>query len=432
MRRIIGLYALLLAGCGCDGDRGVSLGTGPAAVGGSAEGALAPSLEAVVETAEARREDRGAPSDEPAADCEQTKATVKLASPETARRAGIVTAAVEEKPLTLSVRANGTIELDERRVARISSRVPGIVREVAGLEGASVAAGETLAVIDSPELGEAKAALRQAVGLVDVRKRVAAMERELVAGGTSARRESILADAALAEAEIDLERARQRLRSLGLADDAVAKVESGEDKAGTLALLAPFDGVVVERAAAAGEVVEASRTLFLVADVATVFAVLDLAERDFASVEPGARILFAPDALPGQVFRGKVLSRAATLDPETRTGRAIAEGKTAARGGASRPLAPGMFGRAEVVTRDKEPTLVVPRDAVQWEGCHFIVFVEMKEGTYQARAVELGAVVAEHPEVLGGLMRGVKIVTTGSYLLKTEVLKGSIGAGCCD
>ena len=81
---------------------------------------------------------------------------------------------------------------------------------------------------------------------------------------------------------------------------------------------------------------------------------------------------------------------------------------------------------------ERQDTLVVPRQAIQWEGCHHVVFVEVREGFYQTRAVELGLAAGEVQEIRAGLVGGERIVTVGSYLLKTEILKGSIGAGCCD
>ncbi len=413
------LIVALAAGCNRPAPPGVvPLAAPPRAP----ERAAAPPLEVV--PAEPESGESG--------ECATARAKIRLASPATARRAGIEAATVTARHLPHSVIANATVARDERRVARLASRVPGVVREARKLAGDEVEEGEVLAVVESGELGEAKAALRQAAALVEVREKSWAIERELAAPRAAIPRETVAAEAALAAAKIDRERARQRLRIFGAAEDALAKVERGEDVEATLPVRAPLAGTILERSVALGEAVDASRTLFVVADLTRLVVALDILERDFPAVEVGARCLFTPDGSPGEVFRGKVISRGAELDPATRTIRALAEVRNTPRDG-KRVLAPGMFGRAEVVVREgAEQTHVVPREAVQWEGCHFVVFVEVREGFYQTRAVEPGVEAGQVREIRSGLVAGERVATTGSFLLKTEILKGSIGAGCCE
>ena len=74
----------------------------------------------------------------------------------------------------------------------------------------------------------------------------------------------------------------------------------------------------------------------------------------------------------------------------------------------------------------------MPVDAVQWEGCCNVVFVKQSETLYEPRKVLLGVNTGTAYEVLDGLTGGEEVVTQGSFLLKTELLKGSIGAGCCE
>ncbi|MAF26337.1 MAG: efflux transporter periplasmic adaptor subunit, partial [Gemmatimonadetes bacterium] len=91
-----------------------------------------------------------------------------------------------------------------------------------------------------------------------------------------------------------------------------------------------------------------------------------------------------------------------------------------------------MFASASVSVRDRRPSLVVPAASVQWEGCCNVVFIKKSATEYQPRKVHLGIATGTVYEVLGGLDAGDEVVTQGSFLLKTEILKGSIGAGCCE
>ena len=95
-------------------------------------------------------------------------------------------------------------------------------------------------------------------------------------------------------------------------------------------------------------------------------------------------------------------------------------------------LRANMFARAGINLHSRAESPVVPESAVQWEGCCNVVFVKQSETTYQPRKVHLGIGTGTVYEVLSGVSRGEEVVTQGSFLLKTEILKGSIGAGCCE
>ena len=95
-------------------------------------------------------------------------------------------------------------------------------------------------------------------------------------------------------------------------------------------------------------------------------------------------------------------------------------------------LRANMFGRAVVTIRDSQLMVVVPKSAVQWEGCCNVVFVRKSDQLFLPRKVRLGYSTDDYYEVLEGVNPGDEIVTQGSFLLKTEILKGSIGQGCCE
>jgi cobalt-zinc-cadmium efflux system membrane fusion protein len=90
-----------------------------------------------------------------------------------------------------------------------------------------------------------------------------------------------------------------------------------------------------------------------------------------------------------------------------------------------------MFGRAVVQVSGPEPRVVVPKEAVQWEGCCNVVFVREAPDRFRPRKVTLARGVAGYYRILDGLRPGEHVVVGGSFLLKTELKKGSIGAGCC-
>jgi cobalt-zinc-cadmium efflux system membrane fusion protein len=91
-----------------------------------------------------------------------------------------------------------------------------------------------------------------------------------------------------------------------------------------------------------------------------------------------------------------------------------------------------MFGRARIVLHDNDQVLTVAREAVQTDGCCQLVFVKQDEKSFVPRKVSIGAQANGHVEILAGLSAGERVVTDGSFLMKTEILKRNIGAGCCD
>jgi cobalt-zinc-cadmium efflux system membrane fusion protein len=151
---------------------------------------------------------------------------------------------------------------------------------------------------------------------------------------------------------------------------------------------------------------------------------IDVYEVDAPKITKEQRVMFTVEGLPGQKFPGKVVAIAGEVNDRTRTVMVIAEVKNV-----QGLLRARMFGRAEITVKAAEPTLLVPKEAVQNDGDCNLVFVAPAPGIFQARKVQLGRVFEGGFEILGGIAPGDRIVTTGSFLLKTEVLRGQMGAG---
>jgi cobalt-zinc-cadmium efflux system membrane fusion protein len=361
--------------------------------------------------------------------CTKTDAVITLASEKIAGIVDMAFAQARVEPISSAIVRNAEIEYDGNQYARLSSRAPGVIAQVARDLGERVVAGDVLAVVDSVELGAAKAEWLQAVELTELWRKNAERERSLVEQGAGVEREALEAETRHAEARITEARARQRLRNLGLSDEMISEVGRTQDTSSLLSLTAPFAGAVVERSAVVGEVVEPANPLFAVANTGVMWALIDLQESDLRGVRTGQEVMFAADGLPGEPFLGRLTWISTAVDPRTRTIKARAELDNGAA-----LLRAHMFGTAQITTRKGERVVTVPKGAVQWEGCCNVVFERTNEaGTeFRPRKVHLGVQSGDRYEVLRGLSGGETIATRGSYLLKTELLKGSIGAGCCE
>jgi cobalt-zinc-cadmium efflux system membrane fusion protein len=361
----------------------------------------------------------------PAEACKTEQIKVVLASTDTVRQAGLVLATAQRRALQETIAANVELAYDGNRYAQLSSRVAGVIHEVRADLGERVRSGDVLAIIDSPELAAAKGDYLQALASVALLVTTVERERELLKSGIATERDVQESATRLAEARIAQARAEQRLRTLGLGDETLRAAAESKEPGSRLPLVAPFDGEIVERAAVVGESVDTTRGLFWIADTSQMWALLDIADAG-APVQVGRTVRVFIDALGEDPIEGRVNWVSTRIDARTRTLKA-----RATLANPDGRLRANLFGRGEIDTGDDAPVLVVPRSAVQWDGCCNVVFVPESETTFAPRKVRLGRSHAGLIEVREGLREGERVVTTGSFLLKTEILKGEIGAGCC-
>ncbi len=363
----------------------------------------------------------------PQVSCAKTSTPIRFESPDIAGQAGLEFATVEARPITQMVQCNAVLKYDGNRHARISSQMPGIVAAVHADIGDSVRAGDPLVTISSSHLAAAKGALLQAAAAVALWERNHAREAELAERGVATERDLLEAETRLAESRIALAQGEQALLAYGLSSEQIAAVRRTSDTDARYEIAATFDGVVVARDATLGEIVAPGTLLLAVADLSLMWAMVDVYESDQRHVKRWQPVVLHVEGLPGIGFAGYISAISAELDPTTRTLQARAEVDNAMG-----YLRANMFARAEIQVRNQQTSPVVPANAVQWEGCCNVVFVRKSETDFEPRAVHLGLATGTVYEVLSGLAPGETVVTEGSFLLKTEILKGSIGAGCCE
>lgn len=364
----------------------------------------------------------------PSSTCATSATPITLSSAEVLELLGLRYAQVQAGPLDRTIERNAQLAYNANRYARLASRAPGVVAEVVKDLGEPVRKGEVLAIVDSIELGAAKADVLMALETVNLWQANAARERDLVEKGAGIEREQLEAETRLAESRIALNKTRQRLRNLGLGKEQIDVVEKEGDTSSLLAITAPFDGMVVERAAVMGEAAEGSRPLLAIADTAVMWAMVDLGEIDLMLVHVGQEATLSLDGLPGRTFPGRVTWISTQVDEHTRTVKARIE-----LDNGEGLLRANMFGRARIAAGGGRPAVTVPKDAVQWEGCCNVAFVRADDSlTFRPARLTLGFDAGDRYEVVAGLEPGQTIVTRGSYILKNEILKSAVGAGCCE
>lgn len=363
----------------------------------------------------------------PSEDCAVGREIVGFESAAIARRAGLSYAPAERRTVAQTIECMATVTFNENRLAHITPRAPGIVQRVNAELGDEVEAGDVLAVIDSIELGSAKAELLQTAAIANLREKDHERQVTLAESGVTAQRALLEAQTSLAEARIAQSRASQKLRNLGLSTQQVDEVLVSEDTSPLLAVVAPFAGTVVDRHAVLGEAVDMTSTMFTVADTGTMWAMLDVYESNIRAIKRDQEIALAVHALAGETFAGQITWVASQLDPHTRTLKARAQVDNT-----DGWLRANMVGRAVVKARPEQESVVIPAAALQWDGCCNLVFVKLDDARFQPRKVTVAFEIANEAVIADGLQGGETVVAEGSFLLKTQLLKDRIGAGCCE
>jgi len=341
----------------------------------------------------------GEPAERPAEGIEAEPGSIRL-SDEAVRTGSISVEPARVVENDRLIAAVGEIEFNARRLAHLTARAGGRIESILAFRGERVAQGQVLAEIYSQEY----LALQSEV--------IQAAEREGRLRGTE--------DGKAARDFLDS--ARAKLLPLGITEAEVETLMAAKSVRPLLSVRAPFAGRIIEQAAVLGDGVEPGTSLFRLADLSTVWAVIRIYEKDLAAVRTGFDSILRTPAFPGKEFRGRLALIEPVMDEKTRT--------VAARMEAANPgerLKPGMYVEALIATGEKLRALVVRESALQDFQSRPVVFVKTGPGVYELRLVEIGQRTEGRVEILRGLAEGEEVVTSGSFLLKSEMLKKTMG-----
>ncbi|MGB7923368.1 MAG: efflux RND transporter periplasmic adaptor subunit [Pyrinomonadaceae bacterium] len=404
---------------------------------------------------------------------------VKL-SPEALAAAGVEIEGVTQRPAVALLKATGTVEVNQQQSQAATPLVGGRIERVNVALGDSVRAGSVLAVISSPQIAqmhgklheaetaqalaernlqrvhraENRVAVLQAKARLDEAEATLRRTRRLIELGAGAGKDLVAAEAAyktakaeydfqsnitlnremqearaaVETARVDVNHIRDEMRALGAP---VAEGERDDDHSRNTSLVAvraPASGTVTERLVNTGAGVEAGKPLFVIANLSTVWVIANVPEAQVGSLRVGTPAEIRSAALGEEAISGRVSYIDPQLDEETRSARVRIEMTNP--GGR---LKAGMFvevgfqaGTGDTATGED---LMVRAEAVQRIGERSVVFIpkEDEPGAFEAREVEVGGETDGYRKVLSGLELGDKVVTKGSFTLKTQMMKGEMG-----
>ena len=334
---------------------------------------------------------------------------------------------IEVKPVALEAAsvpysATAAIEMNMDRTAKISPRVTGKAVKIIASQGDRVKAGQVLAYIDSVELDQIWSDYRKAQGKVELARRNLQREETLFQKKISPEKDVLKARQELGDAEADISLARERFRLAGI-DVTQFTATRGNGSHPLIPIASPVSGVVIEKAVTQGEVVNPEKILFMVADLSTLWVVIDVYEKDMSRLKVGAGVKVSVTALSGKTFKGRISYVSDVVDEKTRTEKA-----RVTIDNASGLLKPGMFATviAEATNGGTERLIAVPEEAVQIEGALRYVFVQISPDKFKRRDVEIGRTLGKNLEIKEGLKEGEAIAVKGGFTLKSELKKGEL------
>lgn len=352
---------------------------------------------------------------------EDEAGTVVL-SAEKQKSAGIEVITLSPEEVSAPLSATAVIELNADRVSKVSSRATGKITGLMAAQGQRVKAGQPLAYLDSVELDQIWTDYRKALGKVELARKNLQREETLFQKQISPEKDVLKARQELGEAEADISFAQERFRLVGV-DPAKFAATKGNGNPPLVPVASQVGGVVLEKTVTQGEVVNPEKVLFTVADLSTLWVVIDVYEKDMSRIRVGTEVKVSVTTFPDKVFKGKISYIADVVDEKTRTEKA-----RVTIDNATGLLKPGMFASVLMDARKggTERLIAVPEEAVMTDGAARYVFVRVAPDQFKRREVETGRNFGKSIEVTSGVKQGDAVAVKGAFILKSELKKGEL------
>jgi Cu(I)/Ag(I) efflux system membrane fusion protein len=314
-------------------------------------------------------------------------------TPERQQLIGVVFAKVARRPLSLSLRAPGRVEIDETQIADVVLKYDAFVEKLlVDHTGQPVKAGQPLLVLYSPDL-----LATQQDYLIALRSQSAGGSEQLVRA------------------------AEERLRVWGLSSAQIAALRAAGRAEPRVTIHSPSSGVVLEKNVVAGTRAMAGSVLYRIGNLGRIWVIAELFESDAPYLQSGQPATMKLPWASGATWKGVVQFVYPTVEEKTRSVRARLSFPNARFA-----FKPGMFVDVNVEV-PLGSRLSVPDNALLASGEHRYAFVKRGEGRLQASEVKVGALAGDYDEVLAGLDEGDEVATQATFLLSSEAqLRGAL------
>lgn len=319
--------------------------------------------------------------------------------------------------LVITLDLPGKIVFDPQRYAHLVPTATGIVREARKIVGDPVVAGEVIAIIESRDMAEAKAAYLAAIRKESLASNILEREKVLRAKQIGPEQDYLQAESTAEEAKIELERTKQHLYALGLSQHEVNALPyiSAVDLR-KFELKSPLNGTVIDRHLTIGENVDGAQEAYVIADLKKLWVELNAYQKDVALLKEGQLLTITDEA------GGRASAKLIRVNPvvDTASSRIIAIAEIDNSAGKWRP---GQYVRGVIEAAQLDASVAVPRESVMKIDNQDCVFICTPTG-YEKRDVVLGPKDDKNVWIVEGLAPGEKYVSKNAYILKFEMTKG--------
>jgi len=329
---------------------------------------------------------------------------------------GVVVALLKKQLLVGMISAIGKVDANVDKTAHVSPRISGKIVDVRASLGDSVSAGQLLATLDSVEMGEALSRYHQSKTKLALAQSNMERINALVEKKIAARKDILQSETEYKIAQTEVHTDKERLSLYGVAPSDLKK---DDHKKQLLPVRSPIGGIITEKHAIVGELADPSKSLYTIADLSSVWIIVDINEKDLAKIHSGQSAAVTVDAFPGLKLAGRITYIADSVDPATRTVKARVEVANP-----ERKLKPEMFATIKLaLPADATSVLAVPEDAIQELDGNKVVFVVEGKDEFAVRLVQPGRSANGLVEIVSGLKEGESYAIKGSFILKSEVKK---------
>ncbi len=312
-----------------------------------------------------------------------------------------------------NVDTTGIVDFDNNQATAMLAPFSGTVARLLVEPGQSVAKGEALANVVSPDYAAAVSTYRKALVTAQNARKLADLDKDLLSHEGVSVKEAQQAETDAASAEADRDAGLQALQSLGVDPAVIRDTREGKDTAAIEGVIrSPIAGTVVEKLIQPGQLLQASTTpVFTIADLSKVWVMAHIFDTDLGAVHLGdiAQVTGA-----GRNLSGKVDNIAAEVDPNTRS--------VAVRIVVDNPgefLKRQMYVQVKIEDRQQSQGLLVPVPAILHDDENLpYVYVEQADGSFARAHVTLGYRSDGSYSIMSGVTSGQRVVTDGGLFLQ--------------
>lgn len=366
-----------------------------------------------------------------------------LLDPSGAQLGGIEVAEVETAVIPEILSVAGRVGVNENRTVRVGTIVDGRISRVLRNVGDRVKKGEQLALLTSPEVDDTRAQYAKAhtelehcraelvyrEHLRDRAKRLYDLKAGSLVELQAAEAEVHQYEIEVKIAQTEVGRLEERLEHLGITADGALEEYTEEhgvksedyEELESVPVVAPGEGTILERNVSPGTVVSSMDDLFVISDLTTLWVHAEVPETYLAALDVGQKASVVVEAYPGKIFSSRLAYIGHMLNPATRTIQVRCE-----TGNAGLLLRPEMYATVSFELGAEAEAVFVPRESIQNVDGKSVVFVQEGDSEFRMREVQLGRTSESRVIVEAGLLVGEKVATQGSFLLKSEMLKGQL------